>query len=214
MSRLLRIVSNRINMAFYVFRRRMMIARYRGGAVSIISNNCVGGLMCHDVGMQFYTPTVNLWMNCADFLDFVEDLPKHLNFDVSQVDDPKSVSPVGTLDGHGLIYFTHYHDFEEARGAWNRRKARVDINNLFVVVSDNSNISDESIERFKKLPMRKIMFVNSIRKADLLGDCGFYVKGDFSKGFNLSDFSGLTGKRFYHQFDFISWLNAGAVHGI
>ncbi len=28
-----------------------------------------------------------------------------------------------------------------------------------------------------------------------------------SKGFNITDFSGLNGKRHYHQFDFVAWFN-------
>lgn len=211
MSRLPRIIKNRINMAFYFFRRRMMIRRYKGGAVSILSNNCVGALMCHDVGIQFNTPTVNLWMTCDDFLDYIENIQEFNKVHVSEVKNAASESPVGILGGRVTINFTHYRDFNQARDAWNRRKARVDMNNLFVVMSDNSDISDASIERFKKLPYRKIMFVNSMRKAELLGTCGFYARGDFSKGFNISDFWGLTGKRFYYQFDFISWLNGKAM---
>ena len=76
-----------------------------------------------------------------------------------------------------------------------------------LVATDNSDATDADLAAFMALPMRKVMFVNSERKAELLGDCGFLVHGDFSKGFNVADFEEITGRRFYHQFDFISWLD-------
>ena len=167
--------------------------------------------MCHDVGIPFNTPTVNLWINCDDFLTYMENIQELLLADIIEIPDGSSSCPVGILGGRVTIHFTHYSNFIEARDTWNRRRCRVDTNNLFVVMSDNSNISDESIERFKRLPFTKIMLVNSPRKAALLGDCGFNVTGDFSNGFNITDFSGLIGKRNFYQFDFVSWLNEKSV---
>ena len=43
---------------------------------SLISANCTGGIISHDLGLQFLSPTVNLFMNGKDFVKFCSDL-KH-----------------------------------------------------------------------------------------------------------------------------------------
>ena len=204
----MKVLRNRFNMLCYFFRRRGMMRRYAGGPVSILSNNCLGVLICHEVGIKFDTPTVNLWMTCDDFIDFIENLPAMLKEEVVEVPQSSSTSPVGRIAGRITLNFTHYPSFGEAKSAWNRRRDRVDLRRVVVVMADNSNLSDEAIGRFKRLPHPKKMFVQSPRKAELLGDCGILAKGDFSKGFNITDFSGLNGRRFYHQFDFVGWLNS------
>lgn len=204
----MKVLRNRFNMLCYFFRRRGMMRRYAGGPVSILSNNCLGALICHELGIKFDTPTVNLWMTCDDFLDFMENLPTMLKEEVVEVTGSPSPSPVGRLAGQVTLNFTHYPSFDEAKSIWNRRRERVDFQHMVVVMADNSNLSDAAIKRFKCLPNPKKMFVQSPHKAELLGDSGILAEGDFSKGFNITDFSGLNGKRHYHQFDFVAWLNA------
>ncbi|MGI5867991.1 MAG: DUF1919 domain-containing protein [Kiritimatiellia bacterium] len=208
MRRLATILRNRFNLLCYAFRRQRMIRRYAGDPVSILSNNCLGGLICHDVGIKFDTPTVNLWMTCDDFIGFMENLPEMLKEEVVEIPQEASLFPVGQLAGRITLNFTHYRSFVDAKDAWNRRRIRVDFNRIVVVMADNSDLSDEAIRRFKQLPYPKKMFVQSRRKFEILGDCGLLAEGDFSKGFNITDFSGWNGRRFYHQFDFVGWLNS------
>ena len=55
------------------FIRRPFIKRIRerynsDNMPSIICSNCIGGEIYHDLGMKFYSPTINLWMSESDFL--------------------------------------------------------------------------------------------------------------------------------------------------
>ena len=161
MNQCMKVLRNRFNMLCYFFRRRGMMRRYAGGPVSILSNNCLGALICHDLGIKFDTPTVNLWMTCDDFLDFMENLPTMLKEEVVEVTGSPSPSPVGRLAGQVTLNFTHYPSFDEAKSIWNRRRERVDFQHMVVVMADNSNLSDAAIERFKCLPNPKKMFVQS-----------------------------------------------------
>lgn len=208
MKSLVVLLRNRYNVFRCFFLRKKLTKRYVGGALSILSNNCVGALICHDIGIRFDTPTVNPSMSCDDFLAFVENLPAMLREDVVDVSDDTSFFPIGRLAGLITIRFKHYGSFAEAQTIWNRRRQRVDLHKLVIIMTDNSNLSDEAIDRFKRLPFCKKLLVNSPRKAELLGDSGFLVRGDFLHGFNISDFSGFSGRRYYHQFDFVAWLNA------
>ena len=53
---------------------RRNIAALKNTEFSLISSNCNGGFMLHDLGLQFRSPTVNLWIPPSDFIRFLRDL--------------------------------------------------------------------------------------------------------------------------------------------
>ena len=64
--------------------------------------------------------------------------------------------PVATLDDVSL-WMNHYKDFEEAADIWERRKARIKWDNLFVMFFDDD---PKRVERFLELPYEhKVCFV-------------------------------------------------------
>ena len=42
--------------------------------ISFISQNCIGGIIYHDMEQKFLTPTINLYLMANDFVKFVENL--------------------------------------------------------------------------------------------------------------------------------------------
>ena len=48
-------------------------ARFHNPDVSILSMNCIGGVLAHDLGIRFNSPTVNLYMRAEDFIRFCEN---------------------------------------------------------------------------------------------------------------------------------------------
>jgi len=63
---------------------------------------------------------------------------------------------VGRIDDV-LIHFLHYKTFEEAQEKWNKRKQRINWDNLFVMMYTSEM---EEAERFDRLPYeKKICFV-------------------------------------------------------
>lgn len=54
--------------------------RLKNKEISIISTNCIGGVLSHDLGLQFKSPTVNLFFRAEDFIKFCENL-EYYNFD-------------------------------------------------------------------------------------------------------------------------------------
>lgn len=47
----------------------------RDNDVCIVCNNCVGAMMAHDLGLEFLSPTVNLWMSPQDYIKLIKGLP-------------------------------------------------------------------------------------------------------------------------------------------
>lgn len=62
------------------FRKNFITSRYRKAGqempqdVTILSNNCLGGVICHELGLRFLSPTINLWMTPSDFIKYCANL--------------------------------------------------------------------------------------------------------------------------------------------
>ena len=52
----------------------------------------------------------------------------------------------------------HYNRFEETKEKWNRRIGRINYDNLFLVMTDRDGATDETLERFARLPYPKAYF--------------------------------------------------------
>lgn len=122
---------------------------------TIISQNCIGGVFCHDMGVAFSSPTVNLFFKANDFVKFVLDLKHYMSL-------PLLISwgeeyPIGFL-GDVSIYFMHYTTCKEAREAWDRRKQRMNYSNLLVIDTDMEGFSEKTFENWNKINYRKILF--------------------------------------------------------
>ena len=98
---------------------------------SIISSNCNGGVVCHDLKIRFNSPTVNLFMSAEYFLKFVKHLEYYLNTDIVEIKDDTVTYPVGLLGNEILLHYMHYNSFEEAVQKWNERKKELIIRTFF-----------------------------------------------------------------------------------
>ncbi len=61
--------------------------------------------------------------------------------------------PIGVLDDIEIV-FLHYHSEEEAYTKWNRRKERIDINNVIVKMSEQNHCTCEHLNAFDALPYK------------------------------------------------------------
>lgn len=53
-----------------------MRIRLKNREFTILCSNCIGGIIYHRLGLQFRSPTVNLWMHQRDFLNLITNLWK------------------------------------------------------------------------------------------------------------------------------------------
>lgn len=65
---------------------------------TIFSQNCIGGIMYHDLGLQFRSPTVNLLFSPKDFIQFMKDIDWYLEQEIRFIQSDKPY-PVGLLGG-------------------------------------------------------------------------------------------------------------------
>lgn len=135
-------------------------SKLRNRTVSIISSNCNGGYIYHDLGLRFNSPTVNLYFEMSDFMKFLYNLDYYLSLDLTEDLTTKADFPVGKL-GDIRLWFMHYKSFEEAQKKWNERKLRLDRNNLLIMATDRDGCTDQMVKEFDSLPFsNKIIFTH------------------------------------------------------
>lgn len=182
------------------------IKRKKKGGKTVICNNCTGAMMLHDLGYRLDTPTVNLWMNTRDYLEFVNSLPEILFKDIVDITPSDSNYPIGKLDNRITLHFLHYSSFSDAVEQWKRRSARVDMNNIYLLCVDNKDDGiDLDFNAFEKLPYKnKIAITN---KSNITTPSS--IKLDYNPKENkiITSYNGWFGKRYYDNYDFKSFFN-------
>lgn len=128
--------------------------------ISIISCNCIGGVLMSELNMVFNTPTVNCYINTPDFLKLCQNLEEYMSMPLKYAPEPIQSAqryPLIYL-GDILIHAVHYQSFEEFCNTWNRRKARINYNRLFLIFTDRDNFEESLLKQIEELPYKKVLF--------------------------------------------------------
>lgn len=131
--------------------RKKVIAK----PVTVISQNCIGGVFYHDMGWPFLSPTINLFFAAEDFVKLACEPKRYFETELSVEMGPEY--PVGTLEDI-KVYFMHYETCEQAKEAWNRRVTRVDYDRLIVLSTDRNGFDATVFQKWKTIPYPKVLF--------------------------------------------------------
>lgn len=186
-------------------------ARLKNKDFSLISSNCNGAMISHDLGQQFRTQFVNLTLMSKDFVRYLGNLEYYNSIDeirfLPEEDREGWNCPVGVLKDL-RIYFVHYHSDDEALQKWNERKKRMNPDNLFIIMSEQNGCSREDMLAFDALPFKnKVVFTHKPYE-DV--KCAFYIPGFEDKGElgNALAFKNpFSAERWYDVFPFVDWFN-------
>ncbi len=122
--------------------------------ISFISQNCIGGVVYHDMKKRFYTPTINVDFNSSDFIKFVNNIDSYLQKDINMYYEDDVI--VGQIDDI-KIYFIHDHDIVKTEKNWNRRKNRLIRDKLFIIATDRNGFGEKEFKEFKKISYPKAL---------------------------------------------------------
>lgn len=132
---------------------------------TLISSDCIGGVVYHDLNHSFDSPTINMAISASDFVKLCSNLKYYFSVDFVE-NVTKTVEfgyPVANIDDIELRLI-HYSSFDYAKQCWLRRIKRINYNNIFFIMTDRNHCSDQDILNFEKLPYQnKICFVSRIR---------------------------------------------------
>jgi uncharacterized protein (DUF1919 family) len=184
------------------------VKRLRNNNFTLISNNCNGGVLLHELGIKFNSQFINLYINASDYVKYLKRFDYYNNLTLEFLDDTGKEYPVGKLDDI-TIDFVHYASNEEANQKWEERKKRINKNNMFVMFTEQDDCTKEILRDFDLLPIEnKIVFTYryypDIKSAVFVkkyaeNEKGIYMFLDFENYFSI--------KRNYDCFDFVSWFN-------
>jgi uncharacterized protein (DUF1919 family) len=183
--------------------------RFSINRLSRICNNCIGGIIYHDLGLQFLTPTINLYFYAHDYIKFLQNFDKNIITSPKAIDDlpnnKNSNHPVGFLNGV-KIEFSHYDTLDAAIAIWDKRRLRINRNNLFIIGSDRDFCTPEIVDKFHELPFKHKIFFSS-KKSSYSEFLWFKIyKNESQVGDLIKD-----GRSWYFLFDIAHWLNTGEI---
>ena len=190
--------------------------RNKNERCSIICNNCIGGVIYHNLGMEFDSPTINLFFDGKGYLEFCKYLEYYSTCELIQSPDSmKDGYPVGILvpkdDSHIpiSIYFQHYNNFEEAKEKWIKRFKRVDFNNTYYIWEAYDTLSNfDYIREFDNLPLKHTLIITHSRHPELKNAVPVSCYIDDKPVAKILMYRGLSGKRYLDEVDYVSFLNS------
>ena len=145
-------------------RNRRIIEKVRAAlpqpmpAITLISQNCIGGIFYQDMGMRFDSPTVGLFFKGPDFVKLASDLPGYMAMEPEMRWDEEY--PVGKL-GDIEIHFMHYDTCAKALQAWRRRRERIHWDHILVLCSDRDGFTAEDFAKWTEIPYPKVLFTGN-----------------------------------------------------
>lgn len=186
---------------------RKMRRQIRNTSVSLLCPNCMGGLLFHDLGMQFRSPTVNLMMDQRDFVKFVLHMDYYLEQEFAFFKHPIHDCPCATLSDI-TVHFTHYPNPEQAVQKWRERAKRLDRNNLFVVLLERDGLTREELLALGELRVRGLLVFTVKEYPDIPYALRCPIIDENGEVGNLLTISPRDGLRGYERyFDFVKWFN-------
>lgn len=156
----------------YEIKRFIIKKTIKNRDFSMISNNCWAGTVYRYLDMPYLSPTAGLYFFAEDFIKFVSDLHHYLNTSLEFIDATESKyfeelknrnqthRPIGKIDDIEIV-FLHYATREEAKEKWDRRKARVNYDNIIIKFSRMNLCTEKELKAFDVLPFENKFFLNN-----------------------------------------------------
>lgn len=183
---------------------------------TLITRDCIGGVLYHQLGLKFLSPTINLFFTPQDFNYFCLHLKSYIDGRLEESLDDNLPYPVGVLYpriGKTIkVYFMHYDSFEIAKAKWEERKKRINYDNLFVISSccystEIETLTPEIIKEWNKIKYKKVILVDK--------KYGFDNEFVINKPEACEEFAWLLyspdkndpSRRTFNEFNFIKFLN-------
>jgi len=193
--------------------------RLKNRDFTIIANNCWAGYVYQEMGLQYLTPTVGLFIHAPCFLRFVSDLKGYFNKDIAFIEESRyelinenrksgvfKQYPIGLLGTDVEVHFIHYTNISEAEKKWSRRIKRINWDNLFVEFCDRDACTPNHLEEFDTLPFTNKICFTSKNYSHLKS--AIWIKEYEDVPFVGTDLYNICKK----YIDIIEWLNSGNVH--
>lgn len=139
---------------------------------TIISNNCFGGIFYRNNALDYLSPTCGLFFIGKEYIKFIYNLRHYLEIDEIneiRIDESQYSDYLKKIQYNGIIgkiddleiCFLHYKNIQECNDKWNRRKKRINWNNIIYKFNDQNFCTYEDLKKFNEFDaINKICFTS------------------------------------------------------
>lgn len=198
-------ITDKFNLTLRKWHNARNRKRLKNRTPTLLASNCTGGFILHDLGLPFHSPFVNLYLTPKDFIRYLQRI-EHYQTQPLQFIECGKTYPVAKL-ADLTLHFMHYESEQAAKNKWQARTQRMNLDQLFIIMTDRDGCDYQDLQAFDRLPFaNKIVFTH---KPYPELNSAFYLKGFEQQGQvgDLFEYTGLNGKRHYDQFDYVGWFN-------
>ena len=203
------------NCALFQYIQKLVNSHYikklHNNNFTILCPNCIGGCIYHRLEQQFKSPTVNCYMTSPEFVQFCLHLDYYLKQELRFIESTHDY-PVAQLEGTGTIptitiHFNHDKQEDRARNNWNRRKIRINKDNLYIILYMTDGISVEEVKLLENYPCTNKVLLTAKPIPEI--KWAHYIAPNFRSQYPFSYLGkNIIGLRDYEKkFDFIAFLN-------
>ena len=204
-----------------LFLHKVNIRRKTGNTnVTIISQNCIGGVIYALLGQEFLSPTIDMFIEDDNFVKLAKNPEHYLKVPATRLTD-MYVDPVDTKICYPKIKIDdieicclHYKDCDDAIAAWERRRKRINLKRVLVIANSwNMHGNEELIKEVcENKKYKTICFTAEPYPYE---GC-VYLKDLFwhldERGIirpDITDFKGLSYKRLFEYYiDIVDLINS------
>lgn len=182
---------------------RMRYPLFYGNKIglTILSQNCIGAVEMNLLNMTFLTPTVNMFFPMPDFVKFCENILHYAECsDIVQDFELTEAYgyPVLRLDDI-VLHCVHYKDQIDFETKWRERIKRVNLENVFLIMTDRDGFQEQLLPRIEKLPFPKVLFSHkTYPEYDFVVGIDAFEGSD--KVGNIVEYYKFTGHRLYEKY--------------
>jgi len=194
------------------WRFKVSVRRLEKSKFCIVANNCFGSRFYKILNREYNTPFIGVFILPECFVKLVANFEYYIGLDMKFEENSKydyinklrrnhdEDYPLGLL-GDVEINFLHYKTKEEAIEKWNRRKSRMDWDQLhFIMIANGPCDEDRMVEFIQNEPQNKVCFHK--QKYFKASGC-VYIPSE------IEDMGNLYSQyhRFVGRFDFADWIS-------
>ncbi|WP_255563855.1 DUF1919 domain-containing protein [Prevotella sp. Rep29] len=197
-----------INTRFRKLRWKRKRRKLKNKTFTIITDNCMAGLLCNDLDVDFNTPFLNGGMGTLDFVKLLKNFDYYMNEPLEFVTDPIYKCPIAKINDIKYC-FAHYKSEKQAQSFWRIGKKRMVQKNMFYILTEKDDCTIELMREFDALPYRNKVILTHKPYPDI--KCAYYIRGfeEYGHCLVVSDYvkGQFFGRRYYDDFDFVKWFN-------
>lgn len=141
---------------------KLMYMRIKDKNFTIISNDCWGGAVYKDLGLENTTPFIGTRLFTPCYVKLLKNLQEYIaspltftnvsRYDSVNQEREQKLFPIGLLKDDVEIHFLHETSEAKAQEKWGRRAKRINWDNLFIKLAvDEDFCDDKLLEEFDQL---------------------------------------------------------------